>query len=107
MKKFVSVIAMLVLKAVSLVAFSAPASAEEMKMVGTISKFVVGADKKSVTVTVKDTKTSAEVVVVVTDELTIDKFGDKRIVDGDEVRVKYEAVGGKNISKVFKKTAGC
>ena len=107
MKKFVSVIAMLVLTAVSLVAFSTPASAEEMKMVGTVSKFVVSADKKSVTVTVKDTKTSAEVVVVVTDELTIDKFGDKRIVDGDEVRVKYEAVDGKNISKVFKKTAGC
>ncbi len=107
MKKFVSVVAMLVLTAVSLVAFSTPASAEEVKMVATITKSVMAADKKSVTVTLKDAKTSAEVVVVVTDELTIDKFGDKRIVDGDEVRVKYEAVGGKNITKLFKKTAGC
>ena len=107
MKKFVSVVAMLVLTAVSLVAFSTPASAAEVKMVGTITKFAIAADKKSVTATLKDSKTAAEVVVVVTDELTIDKFGDKRIVEGDEVRVKYETVDGKNMSKLFKKTAGC
>ncbi|NTV49589.1 MAG: hypothetical protein HGB32_11255 [Geobacteraceae bacterium] len=107
MKKFASVVAMLVLTAVSLVAFSTPASAEEVKMVGVITKAVVAADKKSVTVTLKDSKTAAEVVVVVTDELTIDKFGDKRIVEGDEIRVKYEAVDGKNMTKLFKKTAGC
>ena len=107
MKKFVSVVAMLVLTAVSLVSFSTPASAEELKMVGTISKFEMSADKKAVTATMKDTKSGAEVVIVVTDELTVEKFGDKRIVEGDEVRIKYENVGGKNISKLFKKTAGC
>lgn len=107
MKKFVSVVAMLVLTAVSLVAFSTSASAEEVKMVGSITKVVIAADKKTATVTLKDTKSAAEVVVVVTDELTLDKFGDKRIVEGDEVRVKYEAVDGKNMSKLLKKTAGC
>jgi len=107
MKKLVSIVAMLVLTAVSVVSFVNNASAEEVKMVATISKIVVAADKKAATITLKDTKTAAEVVVVVTDGLTLDKFGDKRIVEGDEVRCKYEAVGGKNMSKLFKKTAGC
>jgi len=107
MKKLVSIVAMLVLTAVSVVSFVNNASAEDVKMVGTISKIVVAADKKAATITLKDTKTAAEVVVVVTDELTLDKFGDKRIVEGDEVRCKYETVDGKNMSKLFKKTAGC
>ena len=45
--------------------------------------------------------------MVVTDELTIDKMKDKRIVEGDEIRCKYEKEDGKNTSKLFKKTAGC
>lgn len=107
MKKFVSVVAMLVLTAVSLVTFSTNASAEEVKMVGTITKIEMSADKKSATVTLKDTKSAAAVAVVVNDELTIDKFNDKRIVIGDEIRCKYETTGGKNVARLFKKTAGC
>jgi len=107
MKKFVSVVAMLVLTAVSLVTFSTNASAEEVKMVGTITKIEMSADKKSATVTLKDTKSAAAVAVVVNDELTIDKFNDKRIVIGDEIRCKYNVEGGKNVARLFKKTAGC
>lgn len=107
MKKFVSVVAMLVLVAVSLVSFSTPASAEEIKMVGVITKFEVSADKKVVTATLKDTKSAALIVITVTDDMTVEKFGDKRIVVGDEVRVKYNVDGGKNVARLFKKTAGC
>ena len=107
MKKFLSVVSMLALVAVSIVSFSSTASAEEMKMVGNITKIEMSADKKAATVTLKDSKSAANVVVVVTDELTLDKFGDKRIVIGDEIRCKYNVVDGKNVARLFKKTAGC
>ncbi len=107
MKKFVSVVAMMVLVAVSLVSFSTPASAEEISMVGVVTKFEMSADQKSVTATLKDSKTAALVAIVVTDGGTVEKFGDKRIVVGDEVRVKYNVKDGKNVARLFKKTAGC
>jgi len=107
MKKIVSVVAILVLTLISMVSFSCPAHAEDVKMVGTISKYELSADKKSATVVLKDSKSGTEVVIIVNDELTLDKFIDKRIVAGDEIRCKYETVDGKNISKMFKKTAGC
>jgi len=107
MKKLVSVVAMMVLVAVSLVSFSTPASAEEIKMVGVITKYEMSADKKVVTTTVKDSKSAELVVIVVEDEGTVAKFGDKRIVVGDEVRVKYNVTDGKNVARLFKKTAGC
>ena len=83
------------------------AYAEEMKMIGTVSKIEMAADKKSASVILKDVKSGADVTIVVKDELTLDKFNDKRIVDGDEIRCKYDNENGKNISKIFKKTAGC
>jgi hypothetical protein len=107
MKKIISVVMLVALMVASTLAFVQSASAEEMKMVGTISKLEMSADKKSATVVLKDTKSAEEVTIVVNDELTLDKFMDKRIVEGDEIRCKYEKVNGKNISKIFKKTAGC
>ena len=83
------------------------ASAEELKLTGTISKIEIAADGKSAVPIVKDSKTEAPVSITVTDELTLDKLKDKRIVEGDEVRTKYEKSGEKNTSKMFKKTAGC
>jgi hypothetical protein len=47
------------------------------------------------------------VAVIVNDDLTLDKFKDHRIVVGDEIRLKYEVKDGKNVSKYFRKTAGC
>lgn len=91
----------------TLVILTGAVYAEEIKMVGTVSKIEMAADKKLATVVLKDVKSGADVTIVVTDELTLDKFNDKRIVDGDEIRCKYDTESGKNSSKLFKKTAGC
>ena len=91
----------------SVFTFVAPASAEDVKMVGTISKVAMAADGKSATAVLKDSKTGEEVTIIIADEMTLDKLKDKRIVEGDEIRCKFEKEGGKNSSKIFKKTAGC
>lgn len=83
------------------------ASAEELKMTGTITKIELSADGSSATAVIKDSKSEALVTITVKDELTLDKFKDKRIVEGDEIRTKYEKSGDTNTSKMFKKTAGC
>jgi hypothetical protein len=90
-----------------LILVTGAAMAEEVKMIGTVTRIEMAADKKSATVTLKDVKSGADVTIVVVDELTLDKFNDKRIVDGDEIRCKYDNESGKNISKLFRKTAGC
>ena len=87
-------------------AFSANAFAEEGKMVGPVTKITLAADGKSATAVLKDTKAGTSVSITVTDDLTLDKFKDKRIVEGDEIRARFEK-DGKNTSKSFKKTAGC
>lgn len=83
------------------------ASAEDVKMVGTISKIEISADTKTATAILKDNKSGESVAVLVSDEQTVDKFTDKRIVEGDEIRCKFEKQDKQNISKIFKKTAGC
>ena len=107
MKKLVSAVMLVALVVVSTCVFARTASAEEVKMVGTISKIEMATDGKSATAILKDTKTGESVTILITDELTLDKFNDKRIVEGDEIRCKFEKVDGKNNSKMFKKTAGC
>ncbi len=107
MKKILSVVMVMALMLVSSFIVVRTASAEEFKMTGTISKIELAADGKSATALLKDSKTEELITITVTDELTLDKFKDKRIVEGDEIRTKYETDGGKNISKMFKKTAGC
>jgi len=84
------------------------ASADEIKMVGVITKIdIAGKEAKTATVILKDNKTEQPVTIVVTDDLTLDKFKDHRIVEGDEIRCKYETKDGKNVSTYFRKTAGC
>ena len=107
MNKIVSIIILVALMTFSTFISAKTASAEEMKMVGTASKIVMSADQKSATVTLTDTKSGENVIVIVSDELTLDKFKDKRIVEGDEIRCKYDKQGDKNSAKIFKKTAGC
>ena len=107
MNKIFSIIMVMALILFSSLAGVRTASAEELKMTGTISKIELAADGKSAVTVLKDTKTDASVTIIVKDDLTLDKFKDKRIVEGDEIRTKYETDGGKNISKMFKKTAGC
>ncbi|HIJ86217.1 MAG TPA: hypothetical protein HPP97_00875 [Desulfuromonadales bacterium] len=107
MRKIFSFFLILALMIFSSLAVVTTASAEELKMTGVISKIELATDGKSATAVLKDSKTEASVTITVTDELTLDKFKDKRIVEGDEIRTKYEKSGDTNTSKMFKKTAGC
>ncbi len=84
------------------------AAADEIKMVGVITQIdIAGPDAKTATATLTDNKTNESVTVIVDDDLTLDKFKDHRIVVGDEIRLKYEVRDGKNVSRYFRKTAGC
>lgn len=107
MRKILSIVMVMALMLFSSLAVVRTASAEEFKMTGTITKIELSADKKSAIAVVKDSKSETPVTITVTDDLTIDKFMDKRIVEGDEIRTKYEKSGDTNTSKMFKKTAGC
>ena len=107
MKKLFSIVTIMALVLFSSLAVVRTASAEEVKMTGTISKIELSADGKSAVTVIKDGKSDQSVTITVTDELTLDKFMDKRIVEGDEIRTKYEKSGDTNTSKMFKKTAGC
>jgi len=107
MKTKLPMVVVVVLCMVAMISFSLPAHADEVKIVGTLSKIEIAADKKSATALLKVPKSGAEVSVIVNDELTVGKFLDQRIVEGDEIRCRYEKVDGKNISRYFKKAAGC
>jgi hypothetical protein len=107
MRKIASVVILFTMLTISSVVFVQTASAEDVKMVGTISKIELPVDGKTATTILKDSKTGEPVTIVVTDEQTLDKIKDKRIVEGDEIRCKFEKQDGKNNSKTFKKTAGC
>lgn len=108
MKKVLSFVLAFTLIALAAVSFSKAANAEEIKMVGIITQIdCPGKEAKTATVVLKDNKTGNLVTIIVNDDLTLDKFKDHRIVEGDEIRCKYETKDGKNISTYFRKTAGC
>lgn len=107
MRKIVSLLILFTMLTVSSFTFVRSVSAEEVKMTGTISMIELAADGKSATAVLKDSKSGESVSIVVTDELTLDKFKDKRIVADDEIRCIFDKQVGKNSSKIFKKTAGC
>ncbi len=80
----------------------------EFKLFGVIQKIESELpDGLSATVTIKETRSDKIIVITVTDTLTLDKLRDRRIVTGDDIRCTYKPVGGRNISRVFKKSAGC
>ena len=87
-------------------AFASAALADPVTIVGPVTKIEMAKDGKSAEATLKDNKGGALVVITITDDLTLDKFKDKRIQIGDEIRTRFEK-GDKNVSKSFKKTAGC
>ncbi len=108
MKKFLTVVSLFAFVAVGMLSVSGNVRAEEVKLVGVITKIeIAGPDAKTATATLKDNKTDQLVVITVNDDLTLDKFKDHRIVEGDEIRCKYEVKDGKNVSTYFRKTAGC
>lgn len=92
--------------AMTVLAFSPVASAADVKMVGTVSEIKMAPDGKSAAVVLKNVKGGAEVTISITDTETLDKFKDKRIGKGDEIRTKFDDANG-NLSSSFKKTAGC
>lgn len=106
MKSKLSSIIFSMVLAIAGAAYVGNAAAEEGKMVGPVTKIKLAGDGKSATAVLKDAKSGEEVTLTVTDDLTLDKFKDKRIVEGDEIRARFEK-DGKNTSKSFKKTAGC
>jgi hypothetical protein len=81
--------------AVSAASFSAPVAADDVKMVGVITKIKMASDGKSAVATLKDNKSGDSVTININDDLTLDKFKDKRIVEGDEIRAKYDNAGGR------------
>ncbi len=100
--------AMVVMVALGMFLLAGVAAADEIKMVGVITSIeIAGKDAKTATVVLKDNKTEKPVTIIVNDDLTLDKFKDHRIVEGDEIRCKYEVKDGKNVSTYFRKTAGC
>jgi hypothetical protein len=108
MKRFAIVFLLFAVAVASAVSVPGVSSADEIKLVGVITKIdIAGADAKTATATLTDNKTGESVTVIVNDDLTLDKFKDHRIVVGDEIRLKYEVQDGKNVSKYFRKTAGC
>ncbi len=108
MKKAVAALFVVAQLVTCVLAVSGVARADEAKMVGVITKIdLAGKDAKTATVTLKDTKTDQAVDITIADDLTLDKLKDHRIVDGDEIRCKYEVKDGKNVSTYFRKTAGC
>jgi hypothetical protein len=108
MKRFAVAILLFAVALAATVFTPASVLAEDIKLVGVITKIdIAGPDATTATATLKDNKTGELVTVIVDDDLTLDKFKDHRIVVDDEIRLKYEVKDGKNISKYFRKTAGC
>jgi len=107
MKRMFSLCMLITMLSITLAVSVRTASAESITVIGPVTKIEMAADGNSATATLKDNKTGESIVIIVTDELTLDKFKDKRISEGDEIRCKFEKEGGKNNSRIFKKTAGC
>ena len=107
MKSKLSAIVLFSMMTVSSFGLMRTASAEDVKMIGSVVSIKMAADGKSAEAVLRDVKSGEPVTLAISDDLTLEKFKDKRIVAGDEIRTKYEKKDGKNTSKLFKKTAGC
>ena len=97
---------MVLAASLALLPLATAAHAEEVRFVGVITRIRLAADGKSAVAILKNNKGGDPVTLQITDDLTLDKFKDKRIGIGDEIRTRFEK-GDKNLSRSFKKTAGC
>lgn len=108
MKRLLSIAALFSFVAVAVFFAAGTVQADEIKMVGVITAIeLAGNDAATATVTLKDNDSGESVVIIVNDELTLDKLKDHRIALDDEIRCKYQVIDGKNVSSYFRKTAGC
>ncbi|GEJ56020.1 hypothetical protein [Anaeromyxobacter diazotrophicus] len=96
--------ALVVAAALALVA-AGPARAEE-KVLGTVTDIEMTKPDLAVA-TLQDRASGQPIALTVTDKLTLDKFQDKRINVGDEIKARYEKKDGKNLVTFFKKPGGC
>lgn len=92
-----------VVAAAILLVTAAPAQADE-KFLGKVTKIEQGGKAAAVTLQDEGGKT---LVLAVEDKVTLDKFADKRIGVGDEIKAKYVVKGGKTVATYFKKPGGC
>ncbi|MGE5237452.1 MAG: hypothetical protein ACM3ON_01480 [Chloroflexota bacterium] len=65
---------------------------------------IINLSTNTVVVTTFDKR---EIELLIEDELTLDKLRKGKVVEGDEVNVKYVIRDGKNVSTYFRKSAGC
>ena len=107
MKLKISTLVFSAMLATSTLLVAEPASAQQVTVVGPVVQINLARDGKSAVAVLKDAKTGEAVSLTITDELTLDKFKDKRIVIGDEIRARFDKKDGRNDSKYFRKTAGC
>jgi len=108
MKKMISLVVVAAVMVVSTGVFAQSVRAEEVRIVGSILKIEIGADGTSAKTILKDSMSGESVTVIVSDELTLEKFIEKLIVEGDEIGCKYHRIDGTNHSRMFKtKTASC
>jgi len=94
----------LALAAIAVLGIAAPVHAED-RMLGTITKLDVQAD--GAVAVLKDARSGQLVELRITDDVTLAKFKDRRIVVGDEIKAKFDKQDGKNQATYFKKAAGC
>ena len=95
------------LAAVAVLLLTAPSARADEKVLGKVTRIeMAGKDAKVATATLQD-DAGKVVAITVEDKLTLDKFGDKRIGVGDEIKTRYVVKGGKNLSTFFKKPGGC
>ena len=91
MRKSLTQLLVSIALAASMLTVAPIASADDVKMVGVITKIKLAGDGKSAQAILKDGKSGESVTINITDDLTLDKFKDKRIVEGDVPEVLLDA----------------
>jgi ABC-type proline/glycine betaine transport system substrate-binding protein len=104
MKKLIA--SLTAVAALMLLAVPVAARAEE-KVLGKVVKIEMAAPTAKVATATLQNDAGKTVAITVQDKVTLDKFADKRITVGDEIKCKYEVKEGKNVATFFKKPGGC
>jgi hypothetical protein len=84
-----------------------PAHAADEKFLGKVVKIEMTSKTAAVAVATLQDEAGKQVAITVEDKVTLDKFADKRIQVGDEIKAKYTVKDGKNLATYFKKPGGC
>jgi hypothetical protein len=104
MKKLIT--ALTAVAALALLPLPTAARADE-KFLGKVVKIEMTAPTAKVATATLQDEAGKTVAITVQDKVTLDKFADKRITVGDDIKCKYEVKEGKNVATFFKKPGGC